>query len=126
MYRDVLHTRILLKPCGILWTSNKAATPLRLLLEIGLLAPATEEVVSFVENAHPPLFKLTHKIAIPADVSGTVLEVLYRSLDETRWLHESKPRHSPARTEGRLLESPSFPVIPVKTGRKRESRDFHD
>ena len=111
-----------------LWESTPrmgAGGPERL-QAVGLLGPATEEVVSFVENAHPPLFKLTHKIAIPADVSGTVLEVLYRSLDETRWLHESKPRHSPDRTEGRLLESPSFPVIPVKTGRKRESRDFHD
>ena len=70
-----------------LWESTpriSAGGPLRLQRDFGLFAPATAEVVSFIENAPPPVFKLNHRMAAPADISGTVLDVLYRSLDETR------------------------------------------
>ena len=46
---------------------------------LGLLKPATEDVRAHIENRCQPLYKLTRRKHIPADISGTVLEALYRS-----------------------------------------------
>lgn len=83
LFQDVLNRN---QEFRRLWESApriSADGPQRL-QRFGLFAPATAEVVSFMENAPPPVFKLNHKIETPADISGTVLEVLYRSFDEIR------------------------------------------
>ncbi len=84
LFQDVLNRN---EEFRRLWESTpriSAGGPQRLQRDFGLFAPATAEAVSFMRDAPPPVFKLNHRIEAPADISGTVLDVLYRSLDETR------------------------------------------
>ena len=46
---------------------------------LGLLTPATQDVRACIEDRCQPLYKLLHRQHIPADISGTVLDALYRS-----------------------------------------------
>ena len=65
-----------------LWdcTPKLSATGPHLLDEAGFLGPVTPAVARAIEERTENVFKLSHKISIPDDVSGTVLDALYRSI----------------------------------------------
>ncbi len=50
-----------------------------LLQNVGLLSPATPQITDAIETCSSNMFKLTHKIDLPSDISGTVLDTLYSS-----------------------------------------------
>ena len=49
------------------------------LQSLGLLSPATTDALAHIENTKANVYKLTRREVIPFDISGTILDTLYRS-----------------------------------------------
>lgn len=66
-----------------LWdcTPKLSATGPHLLDETGFLSPVTPAAAAAIQERTEHMFKLSHKICIPDDISGTVLDALYRSTE---------------------------------------------
>ena len=72
------------RECRAIWdrTPKIAADGPHRLLRFGVLKPALPEVRKWIEAADPPLFKLSWKLVTDEIPAGSVMEYLYRKVDE--------------------------------------------
>lgn len=76
-----------------LWdcTPKLNATGPHLLDETGFLSPVTPAAARAIQERTEHVFKLSHKLSIPNDVSGTVLDALYRSTEDESGVVDRRP-----------------------------------